>query len=681
MSRSHQFVSVPSHETQSIYNSNDDILLQNQKQPIQETTTYINTPFDPSSSSHYNPIPKPRPAPTHHFWKSTSPGLGIVVFIGDVLLTLAPCLFLVLAFQALSVNRKAINDHGGTVEQAAKLGPTLFPIIFAAVVGRLMRTLALWKAERGAPLGILEQLNGSQNLLAAFERAVLLPGLGILSIAVVFLWALSPLGGQSSLRVLSRYDASTFNTSDVYYFNNSGNPVGSGAFLGASALGSGGTTLGGILQGALLSIERVKGQDLWGNVKIPFLEQVPSYQANDEDNGWCDFTENNYTAPYSAMIGIVVSGLQSNTDTNLTLESSYFNLSCPAPQFFPMNMSADIPAFFGGFWEWATIPEPMWIHDNASQLFYQSSSSTGLQTNSYIIDTNWNASTAMPDRSFNVIYASQGAEQTEVAAYNCTMGVTHVESDVYCKGTSCLVRRIRKSKKVTWPDPTAGWPFNSESNTLPYNMLSWLSTAISPSHSAMVSPIDWFVSGSDTPFQLDYTSDADVSYRNVSGEMLALRLGNLINTAYQASFALGATAQPPSQNITALKLGLNDTTARQGVGYSTTYQLATTIETQQRFLANIAWVAVTVIVAFILLFCGLISMIFKYGTRSPDILGFVSSMTRDNPNFEHIPGGDKLDGLQRARVLRHIRVQITDVKPWDEDGHVTLRNLGHSKHP
>ncbi|KAK5083679.1 hypothetical protein LTR05_006183 [Lithohypha guttulata] len=178
--------------------------------------------------------------------------------------------------------------------------------------------------------------------------------------------------------------------------------------------------------------------------------------------------------------------------------------------------------------------------------------------------------------------------------------------------------------------------------------------------SAMVSPVD-----------------CGLSYRNITGDKVARRLGSLINTAYQASYQLGATAQSPSKDKTALALGLNDTTASEGVGYTTIYTTATTTPTEQVFIANIAWVTVTMAVAVILLLCGVLSMVFRYGTRSPDILGFVSSMTRDDPNFQRIPGGDYLDGLQRARILRHVRVQIVDTRPWDNDGHIQ-RNLGRS---
>lgn len=217
-----RFVEVPQFDSQSIEHSTDDIPLRPTKAQPHDTIAYVGAtstsldPNDTAGNAFYHPISRPRSAPAHHFWRNPC-SLGTVVFIGDLLLTFAPCLFLILSFQALSVDGRPVSSSRGQIlEQAARLGPTLFPIIFAAVVGRLMRTYALWRAERGASLGILEQLNGSQNLLAAFERAILLPGLGILSIGVVFLWALSPVGGQSALRVLGRGQSLTLNTTTIY---------------------------------------------------------------------------------------------------------------------------------------------------------------------------------------------------------------------------------------------------------------------------------------------------------------------------------------------------------------------------------------------------------------------------------------------------------------------------------
>ncbi|KAK5946706.1 hypothetical protein PMZ80_000849 [Knufia obscura] len=659
----------------------DDIPLQPGKTQSQVSTAYPPGStdlsldlIDPAAYAAHERKPTTQSAPARHFWHNPF-SLATVMFVGDLFLTLAPCLFLLLSFEALSVDGRPVSSpRGQTVEQAAKLGPTLFPIVFAAIVGRLMKTYALWRAERGASLGILEQLNGSQNLLAALERAVVLPGLGVLSIGVVLLWALSPVGGQSTLRVLVRGQSAAINSTTIYYFNNTGDDY-SGLFQGASMYTTYVSALNAVFQATLGSIQRVKGSDIWGNVKIPVLEYMPNYFAGPDEDGWYDFDENNYDSPYSALNGIVVSGLRDGVDTNFTMETSYFNLTCSDPTIF--NTAGSENGTLEGFADWAG--DLFMRVDTSTQLFnglYANTSNVGWS--SYMVDTNYKSSIHLDsDPIYNIIYASKGVNAGWIAAYNCTMGNYHVESDILCTNSDCHVRRVRPSKNASWS--TRGWPFPNNSTLLSYYLLTWLGTATGQQHPSSISPIDFYVSGSDTPFIASIGSAAEISYDNVTGEQFAKRLQSLVNTGWQLGYQNQATAQKPPDNETALALSTNPSTSSLydgGVGYTTTATTGTTTSRHDIFIANKAWVTVTVIVAFILLFCGIASMIFKYGSRSPDILGFVSSMTRDNPNFEQIPGGGKLDGLQRARVLRHVRVQIADVQPWDQDGHVTLRNLG-----
>jgi hypothetical protein len=62
-----------------------------------------------------------------------------------------------LSFRALAVDGRPLSPGGEIVIQAAKIGPTVFPIVFAAVVSRLMKWFALWKAERGSELGVRDE--------------------------------------------------------------------------------------------------------------------------------------------------------------------------------------------------------------------------------------------------------------------------------------------------------------------------------------------------------------------------------------------------------------------------------------------------------------------------------------------------------------------------------------------
>jgi hypothetical protein len=60
----------------------------------------------------------------------------------------------VLASCALALDSQPLSPWGQRIVEATKLGPTVYPIIFAGLVGRLMKSMALWRAERGANLGV-----------------------------------------------------------------------------------------------------------------------------------------------------------------------------------------------------------------------------------------------------------------------------------------------------------------------------------------------------------------------------------------------------------------------------------------------------------------------------------------------------------------------------------------------
>lgn len=61
---------------------------------------------------------------------------------------------LALATAALYLDKKPISDAGEWLQRAMLLGPTVFPLAFAALGGRSMRNVALWNAERGTTIGV-----------------------------------------------------------------------------------------------------------------------------------------------------------------------------------------------------------------------------------------------------------------------------------------------------------------------------------------------------------------------------------------------------------------------------------------------------------------------------------------------------------------------------------------------
>jgi hypothetical protein len=58
-----------------------------------------------------------------------------------------------LGFSVLSLDKKAESDSGNGIMQAMAVTSTLWPILFAAVLGPTLKALALHRALRGARLG------------------------------------------------------------------------------------------------------------------------------------------------------------------------------------------------------------------------------------------------------------------------------------------------------------------------------------------------------------------------------------------------------------------------------------------------------------------------------------------------------------------------------------------------
>lgn len=61
---------------------------------------------------------------------------------------------LVITVLAWRLSGSEISDYGDNVMDALLLAPTIFPILYAAIVGKFMRSCALQYAERGATLGV-----------------------------------------------------------------------------------------------------------------------------------------------------------------------------------------------------------------------------------------------------------------------------------------------------------------------------------------------------------------------------------------------------------------------------------------------------------------------------------------------------------------------------------------------
>jgi hypothetical protein len=145
-------------------------------------------------------------------------------------------------------------------------------MIFAANVSRAIFRLAQWRLERGERLGVLDQVFGSTTIVSSVTTQLETGAFNVVGLLMILIWALSPIGGQSSARILEFQTGTTSLFAYTVYLdmNNTFNEY-TGAVDAVPAAAA-----HGVFVAALLTPGNVQSssQDTWGNVKVPMLESL-----------------------------------------------------------------------------------------------------------------------------------------------------------------------------------------------------------------------------------------------------------------------------------------------------------------------------------------------------------------------------------------------------------------------
>jgi hypothetical protein len=93
------------------------------------------------------------------------------------------------------------------------------------------------------------------------------------------------------------------------------------------------------------------------------------------------------------------------------------------------------------------------------------------------------------------------------------------------------------------------------------------------------------------------------------------------------------------------------------------------------YQADIGWIAGLLIISIVLLLLGLANIVISSLTIAPDLFYHASSLARENPYTNTPSGGTALDGAQRSRLLRNLKVQIADVSSEHEVGYIVVKSV------
>ena len=471
---------------------------------------------------------------------------------------------------------------------------------------------------------------GSLTIFGTVELQFLLRTFDLLGIGLVLLWALSPLGGQASLRLLETGTQPTSSTQNVSYLNPEAESI---LVFGGDTVQEIGFYINALYIAALFTTPATQASpvDTWSNVKVPTIEKLESTGKRDAD-GWYAVSPEN--ASYSSLVGLPIDGTKKTGSYNFYVESLYMTLDCPTVSDFTLEGGTTHGGFFIQF-------------DNSTQLILYPN-----QT-SYPTVKPWRVNFS----------ALSNIESDNAFTANCTLTRSSVESNVTCDHGSCSVTQIRRSLFDRRPP---GWTplYYGDSMT---SMEDYWPISGGDNNAGRSTPTEYFISDPTMDSFSKARFSGGISLKGMSADAFSERLSIVFNTYWQCSIVPWYRTGNLPSNASAL----NDDPSAIGEAPFNTTTTTVTILTDI-YICNRMWAFILLAASSALLLCGLSGAIVKHMTRGPKILGYVSTITRDNPYIDLPSEGSTLDGLERAKLLKGLKVKLQDVVPDDAVGHIAF---------
>jgi hypothetical protein len=516
-----------------------------------------------------------------------------------------------------------------------------------------MKIMAAWNLHHGVSLGILEQLMGSATVFGTVMTQVQL-GSNWLGLGLIALWMLSPIGSQSTTSVLTFVHSNiTSNVAVLYFdtrqasiFTTSDNPE---AFQ---------TPLDALYLASLVSSESAKNasMDLWGNLKIPAYKQLLA-NLPAASSGWISVPSGD--VPYSSLIGIPTINVSKTGNTTFAVESTYLDLDCynVSRSAAPVLIEGADSKFNKTFWSTSGLPISFSVALDGFVLEDDNSTTYGPWNGSI---GNIPSDTDVSGFGHTLLFQSRiyqdnlGNNGNSTTIAFCTLTQQYVESAVVCSGSFCRVTSMRQSLRshVSSNITTLSFPRFFLLFSLWFPFATTMQGAGVPSINSTAT--ECYIANPASPFCPAAANSGGfgvVDLSTVPKDIFELRLGQLLNTYYQAAlepFGIsGSFAATPADNLTA-----------SGI----------LSHLEEQYVVHWPYLGIYVFCSFALLVVAVVGAWFDFQTPGPDFLGYCSSLARDSGFVRTPRGGSALDGVERARLLRDVRVKLGDVGGGSDDG-------------
>jgi len=540
-------------------------------------------------------------------------------------------------------------------------GPTIYPILFAAVVGRALKSIAFWKLEKGGRIGTLDRLLGSITIFQTVLTQIQMRTWSFLGLLLIGVWSLSPLGSQASLRIIdtatqpsntSRPLQYVNTTSDFFNFTYAGVPAASqfvpvNVLFGAAMLGS--------------SASSSFYVDNWGNLKIPWVEALDPITA--DADGWYPVKELNSSDDFASLIGIPLSTitLANNLTTSFSIETSYWALSCPVFEDLGDGVNATTGHFDNG--SYAELTAAQGLFQDPSELAVENVTSYTAQ-NLYLYSVNTYNNSEPWDSPVNtrlrhITYMDNNNDPGHWIAANCTIKTTYVEVNASCSSDNCTAVAIRESRESHAPE---SWTSFDLWEGAFYQFAIPLIEALPAGTLGEASPYQKFIIDPSNPFNQSFYIPAVTVLSNAT---FALRLGQLFNTFWMAMIA-----------PTAVPKGLRNLNLTADIARLRDSSLLTTTATETKdnlvLRCNLVWFVILLVssaITAVIGLCGLIATICRLG---PDIGFNISSLVKDSSFEDQVSVPSTLGSTDRSILMKDWYAKLGDTAAEEEAGYIAI---------
>lgn len=520
-------------------------------------------------------------------------------------------------------------------------GPTVFPVLFAAIVGGALKTFATWRVQNGTQVRMIEQLVGSHTVTGALFTQARLKAFNFLAVSIVLLWCLSPLGSQAALRAISTDHVFLSETNSLTVMESFA-PF--RYFAGGSSGGEATRRLVPSFIASMLAARLLqdRNQDIWGNIRIPLIERL-SNRASDTD--WIDLSGAQEVI-YSSLVGIPVASLPSKGNHTFAFSASYVNVECPTIKVLPeYNFTTTAPDFNSSDrsnCQWTTRQPEMTLRVRLSQ------PCAGGEED---IFDKYHEGKDRPARVFIWESRTFGVEGHSYA--ECHLYTTYVDVKMQCQGTLCSPASVRRSpnpaRHGNWTSFDMKWNFQ-----LPEAFIAIFANMFPGSNNSggQVPTITYLVEPFNALSAENKTQPAAIPRERFETGLTQMMNSQLLLGIRVEEVTGSFTTENPN-NLSVNVVEMETYTRVEIVQYST------------------PWLILLLASSVVLFAVAMAAIVVRFRILVPDVLGSLALGMLDN-RCDNIKNSSFMSGDDKMAKMKEVKVMLGDVEPHAEIGRIAL---------